>query len=83
MSSRTSNRGPWLSAGVGIDDEVQEDNRTSAVDEFAISEDEMDDFIDDDDGNGTRGRGRVRTKGAPQGVSNDGIQVRPSSHKPR
>ena len=47
------------------------------MDEFAISEDEMDDFIDDDDGDGPRRRGKVKASGIPQGVSTDGIQVHP------
>lgn len=63
--------------GGGIEEEGLDDNRppAAASDEFAVSEDEMDDFIDDDEGDGTRRRGRVRSRGAPKGVSSYGMQV--------
>lgn len=35
----------------------------------------MDDFIDDDDGDGRRGRARTKARRAMQGVSSHGIQV--------
>ena len=62
--------------GAGLEEEAPEASRPAAVDDFAVSEDEMDDFIDDDEeGDGSRRKGRVRARGSTQGVSTHGIQV--------
>ena len=67
--------------GAALEEEGLEDSRpaaaapTAEADEFSLSEDEMDDFIDDDDGDGSKRRARYKARGAPQGVSSHGIQV--------
>ena len=62
----------------GLEEDGLEEARVpvAASDEFAVSEDESDDFIDDDDGEGpSRRKGRVKARKTPQGVSSHGIQV--------
>jgi hypothetical protein len=54
-----------------LEDEVQEDIRRAAEDdEFEMSDDDMDNFIDDG-----RRTGQVKARRAPKGVSSHGIQV--------
>ena len=55
------------------DDIVEEARPRAEEDDFAMSEDEMDDFIDDG-----RRAGQVKARRAPKGVSSHGIEASPS-----
>jgi len=59
--------------GGGLEDEGLDDARPAAEeDDLSMSEDEMDDFIDDG-----RRTGQVKARRAPKGVSSHGIEVPP------
>ena len=60
------------------DDFVEEARPRAEEDDFAMSEDEMDDFIDDG-----RRTGQVKARRAPKGVSSHGIEASLCPFPPR